>query len=161
MIFRHTGGAARLINVLCDAALQVACSRTSGHVGTAEVLLATQDSRWSEAVGRDKSIPSIPESAPTPSAQFLVRHGGKHVATWPLGAGRLSIGRAPDNELRIEAPYISRHHCCVVTEGTVSVIEDLGSVNGLCINGEIVHRHVLQHADQVMLGEHVLTYVFG
>jgi type II secretory pathway predicted ATPase ExeA len=202
MIFQHSGGSARLINVLCDAALHAACLRASGHVSAAEILVATQDSRWPEALARDKanSSPAVvpdasdsPDSSdlpyptdaadsaapaasakpraaqerapveeaapPTPAAALVVTHLKEHIATFPLAAGRISIGRASDNELRLDAPYISRHHCQVVTAGNVSTIEDLGSVNGLSVNGKLAKRHVLQHADQIALGQHVLTYL--
>jgi general secretion pathway protein A len=173
-IFQHTGGAPRLINVLCDAALHAACMRASGHVSAAEIVLATQDSRWPEALSRDKArtgalgpgatAPDAPtegapkEDAPGAVAELLVTYAGKSIASWPVKSGRISIGRAPDNELRLDAKFISRHHCQIVTAGNVSTIEDLGSVNGLSVNGKTVKRHVLQHDDQIMLGEHVLTY---
>jgi hypothetical protein len=35
----------------------------------------------------------------------------------------------------------------------------LGSVNGISVNGKAVKRHVLQHEDEILLGEHLLTYV--
>jgi general secretion pathway protein A len=164
MIFQHTGGAARLINVLCDAALHAACMRASGLVGAAEILLATQDSRWPEAVARNKAGPLATggeeaDAAPAAPGRLLVNLGAEHIAAWPLTAGRLAIGRAPDNELQLEATFISRHHCQVVTVGNISTIEDLGSVNGICVNGESVKRHILQHEDQITLGEHVLTYL--
>jgi len=172
MIFQHSGGSARLINVLCDAALHAACLRASGHVSGAEILQATQDSRWAEALARDKAGANRPPSvapaekvsaeSPAPplrAAALVVTHRTEHILTWPLAAGRITIGRAADNELRIDATYISRHHCEVVTVGNVSTIEDLGSVNGISVNGKLAKRHVLQHADQITLGQHLLTYV--
>jgi pSer/pThr/pTyr-binding forkhead associated (FHA) protein len=71
----------------------------------------------------------------------------------------MSIGRAIDNALRLEASFVSRHHCQIVTVGSVSTIEDLGSVNGIVVNGKAVKRHILQHADKIVVGEHVLTYL--
>ena len=164
MIYQHTGGAARLINVLCDAALHAACLRASGHVGAAEISVATQDSRWPEAVARDKASPSAAveseaATAPAAHARLLVTYGTEQIAAWPLRPGRLSIGRAADNEVQIEERYISRHHCLVVTVGNVSTIEDLGSVNGISVNGKAVKHHILQHEDRIMLGEHALTYL--
>ncbi|MDP9011807.1 MAG: FHA domain-containing protein [Pseudomonadota bacterium] len=189
MIFQHTAGAARLVNVLCDAALHAACARAAGHVSGAEILLAAQDSRWPEAVARDRTSSSTPvdspESeaapagapvdapmdhpapaappprapAPVKGARLIVSVGSQHVAAMPLEAGRTSIGRATDNSLRLDAPYISRHHCYVETIGNVSTIEDLGSVNGICVNGKMVKRHILQNEDNIILGEHVLKYV--
>jgi len=165
MIYQHTGGAARLINVLCDAALHAACMRASGHVGPAEISLATQDSRWPEAVARDKAISGTapeseaPPTAPAAHARLLVSRGAVEIAAWPLTPGRLSIGRAADNEVQLEARYISRHHCRVETVGDVSTIEDLGSVNGISVNGKLVKHHILQHEDRIALGEHALTYL--
>jgi type II secretory pathway predicted ATPase ExeA len=169
MIFQHTSGSPRLINVLCDAALHAACLRASGHVSAAEISVATQDARWPEALAREKAqpgadshfeLPAAPDEEPARAvAQLVVNHRKEHIATWPLGDGSISIGRASDNEMRLEAPYISRHHCRIVTVGTISTVEDLGSVNGIAVNGKVVKRHVLQHADQIVIGEHVLTYV--
>jgi pSer/pThr/pTyr-binding forkhead associated (FHA) protein len=174
MIFQHTAGAARLINILCDAALHAACLRASGHVSPAEILVATQDSRWPDALARDNPEPAAPadpvEVSPktmpepsrdraTPYAQLLVLLGKEQLAALPLEPGSISIGRAVDNELRIDARYVSRHHCRLVTVGNVSSIEDLGSVNGLLVNGQVVKSHVLQHADEIAVGEHTLKYL--
>jgi type II secretory pathway predicted ATPase ExeA len=174
MIYQHTGGTPRLINVLCDAALHSACLRASGQLSSAEVLLATQDARWPEAVARDRSGGSVsadpthaaepldPSSAdPDVIAQLVVSVGEKTLLTWPLRPGRVSIGRAADNEFRLDARFISRHHCQVTTVDSVSVIEDLESVNGLSINGRVMKRHVLKHADQIQLGDHTLTYLIS
>jgi type II secretory pathway predicted ATPase ExeA len=174
LIYQHTGGAARLINVLCDAALHAACLRASGHVSAAEIHVATQDPRWPAAVARDEPAAAVPgrsvpsnDAAPTNDAQpgaaapahLIVSRGAEEICAWPVRAGRLSIGRASDNELRLDARFISRHHCQVMTVDNVSTIEDLGSVNGVCVNGKAVEKHVLRHEDRIMLGEHVLTYL--
>ncbi len=169
MIYQHTAGAPRLINVLCDAALHSTCLRASGQLSSAEVLLATQDARWPEAVSRDRAggegtedQASVRDDASSPDlviAQLVVSVGEKTLATWPLRPGRVSIGRAPDNEFQLDARFVSRHHCQVTTVNAVSVIEDLESVNGFRINGTEMKRHVLQHADQIQLGDHTLTYL--
>lgn len=159
-VFQQTRGSARLINTLCDAALHAACARSSGHVSACEVVMATQDSRWREAMAREGAREDVAAvDAPVSSAQLFISHGTELVATWPLNVGRFSIGRASDNDLRLDARFISRRHCQVLTVGSVSTIEDLGSVNGMCVNGKAAKRHVLQHADQIILGEYVLTYL--
>jgi hypothetical protein len=172
MIYQHTAGAPRLINVLCDAALHSACSRASGQLSSAEVLLATQDARWPEAVARDRAGSATVEetgvresneaSSPDPViARLVLSVGEKTLSTWALRPGRVSIGRAPDNEFRLDTRFISRHHCQVTTADSVSIIEDLESVNGIRINGKVRKRHVLQHADQIQLGDHTLTYLLS
>ncbi len=174
MIYQQTGGVARLINVLCDAALHAACMRASGQVNAAEILQATQDSRWPHALAReqpgalpDRGAESMPVAdaregsgrPPPVSAQLVVMHRNERLATLPMEPGCISIGRAIDNELHLDACYISRHHCQVMTVGNISTIEDLGSVNGIFVNGREVKSHTLRHADEIALGEHVLMYV--
>jgi general secretion pathway protein A len=160
LVYQHTGGAPRLINVLCDAALHAACARSAGNVSGAEIVLATQDPRWPEAVARDGAGLRAPaENSPVASAQLFVSLGSQPIMSCPVKTGRISIGRASDNEVRLDACFISRHHCQVVTVGNVSTIEDLGSVNGIYVNGQLVKQHVLQHEDQIMLGEHTLTFL--
>jgi general secretion pathway protein A len=170
MIYQHTGGAPRLINVLCDAALHGACLRAGGQLGPAEVLLATQEAGWAEAVARDRPqfvIRDAPEvstesiTADPSTAKLVVARGKETLSTWALSPGRVTIGRARDNEFRLDARFISRHHCRVTTVGNVSTIEDLQSVNGISINGRPVKRHVLRHADCIQMGDHTLTYMLS
>ncbi|MEO6576591.1 MAG: FHA domain-containing protein, partial [Polyangiaceae bacterium] len=52
------------------------------------------------------------------------------VSTHPLPAsGRVTIGRAPDNDVVIDDASVSRHHA-VIDMGPPVKIEDLGSANG-------------------------------
>ena len=51
------------------------------------------------------------------------------------------------------------HGVFAETRDQVSTIVDLGSINGVVVNGKRVKRHVLTHSDQIALGEHVLTYL--
>ena len=165
LIYQQTAGAPRLINVLCDAALHTACLRASVQVSPAEVLLATQDSRWPDAVARDRAgggggrgAGSGAASDPV-RAQLVVSVGQETLSTWALRPGRAGIGRALDNEFRLDARFVSRHHCQVITVEAVSIVEDLESINGISINGKLVKRHVLEHADQIQIGDHTLTYL--
>ena len=168
MIYHYTSGAPRLINVLCDAALHTACLRAGGQIGPAEVLLATQEANWAEAVARGRPESSIREDLEIPGdmaacdflqAQLIVSQGETTLSTWTLTPGRVTIGRARDNEFRLDARFVSRHHCRVTTVGGVSTIEDLQSVNGISINGRAQKRHVLKHQDRIQLGDHTLTYL--
>ena len=92
-------------------------------------------------------------------ARLVISHRNVPLTTVTLPAGKITIGRAVDNEVRLDDAWISRHHCRVTTEEGISTIEDLNSVNGISVNGRDVKRHVLQNADQIRLGENTLTYV--
>lgn len=71
---------------------------------------------------------------------------------------RLRIGRAPDNEIVLDAPSVSRHHAELIYEnGSQPVIADLGSTNGIYVNGEILRSaRLLQPTDWITIGGYLL-----
>jgi FHA domain len=65
---------------------------------------------------------------------------------------KTSIGRTPDNDLQIDAKYISRHHAVILAGPVQTVVEDLNSTNGVLVNGQRVTRQMLQDGDEVVFG---------
>ncbi|HXY76358.1 MAG TPA: FHA domain-containing protein [Steroidobacteraceae bacterium] len=72
---------------------------------------------------------------------------------------RTSIGRTPDNDLQIDAKYISRHHCVILAGPVQTIVEDLNSTNGVMVNGKRVARHALKDGDQVVIGRALYRFV--
>ena len=62
------------------------------------------------------------------------------------------VGRHHECDVRIDQRAISRRHCCIALVYEKIVIRDLGSRNGVRVNGEIVEEAVLQDGDQVAIG---------
>lgn len=71
----------------------------------------------------------------------------------------LSIGRELDNSLRLSDPSISRHHAVIRQTSGGHEVKDLGSSNGVLINGHRVETAFLQDGDRLTLGQLQLTYV--
>src|SRR2546421_2726413 len=69
----------------------------------------------------------------------------------------LSVGRAPDSDVRLDGLQISNRHARFVrTNGSVAV-EDTGSTNGVYVNGErISGRRNVSLADVIQIGPFVL-----
>lgn len=63
-----------------------------------------------------------------------------------------TIGRLADNHLVLKDNRVSRQHARVVAEGEEFWIEDLGSRQGLYVNGAKVTRARLHHRDRVDFG---------
>src|SRR4029079_17312766 len=64
----------------------------------------------------------------------------------------LLLGRHPECDIQIESRKISRRHCCIAQVGDYLVIRDLGSTNGIRINGIRVLEGRLRGADEVTIG---------
>lgn len=72
----------------------------------------------------------------------------------------LTLGRSPDNDIVVPAEAVSRHHASLKRRGAGYVITDLGSTNGLSVDGQLVKEKLLAPGDRVEIGKHViLTYL--
>jgi pSer/pThr/pTyr-binding forkhead associated (FHA) protein len=90
--------------------------------------------------------------------RMLVRTQGETGIVQLLGR-RTTIGRTPDNDIRIDADFISRHHAVVLLYGTKTVLEDLNSTNGSYVNSERINRRTLKEGDIVTLGKSEFRFV--
>jgi predicted component of type VI protein secretion system len=70
----------------------------------------------------------------------------------PLQRPVLLIGRHPECDVRIDLAKISRRHCCVALAYERMMIRDLGSRNGLRVNGELVEEAQLEGGDEIAIG---------
>jgi chromosome segregation ATPase len=91
-------------------------------------------------------------------ARLLVRSQDGHEVVHVLGR-KTTIGRTPDNDLQIDASFVSRHHAVLLVTGQQTVIEDLNSTNGVLVNGQRISREVLNDGDQVMIGKARFRFV--
>lgn len=94
-------------------------------------------------------------------ALLVLTHDGEFCASWVLSREQSTIGRQDDNLVCISDRWISRHHACISCQGTRYVIEDLGSKNGLFVNGtRVVEPLVLQNEDRIQIApRYELTFV--
>jgi pSer/pThr/pTyr-binding forkhead associated (FHA) protein len=64
----------------------------------------------------------------------------------------LLIGRHPDCDIRLESRKISRRHCCVAMAYDRVLIRDLGSRNGVRVNGKLCEEARLYPGDELAIG---------
>ena len=77
-----------------------------------------------------------------------------------LRTGKLYLGRSPECELSIRDPAVSRRHARLWVSSTQIVIEDLGSQNGVHVNGERIQGpRELRGGDTVRICSHELQLV--
>ncbi len=85
------------------------------------------------------------------SAQLVPLSGGD-LPTIPIQRPVLLIGRHLDCDVRIDRPKVSRRHCCLALAYDRVMIRDLGSRNGLRVNGRMVEESQLRPGDEVAIG---------
>src|ERR1043165_6422013 len=68
----------------------------------------------------------------------------------------ISIGRAVDNDIRIQGSLVSRHHCRIEVSPEGLWVIDLGSSNGTQLNGQRIKRSLLVPGDQLRVGKAIL-----
>ncbi len=64
----------------------------------------------------------------------------------------ITIGRAPDNDVVLDSPVVSRHHAVVRREDGRFFLRDLNTPNGTFVNGRRVRSAWLKPGDQVRIG---------
>jgi hypothetical protein len=85
----------------------------------------------------------------------LVLTDGRRVG---LGEEPTAIGRAPDCEVVLTDPNVSRRHAEVRRQGLDYVVVDLGSTNGTRVNGLGVSERRLSDGDEISVGNTSLRF---
>jgi pSer/pThr/pTyr-binding forkhead associated (FHA) protein len=76
--------------------------------------------------------------------------GGREI--W-VGNTPIVIGRHPRCDVRLGSLRVSRFHCCVSDAGGEVAVRDLGSTNGLRINGRLVTSGRLKPGDTLSIAQ--------
>jgi len=106
--------------------------------------------------GRDVDA-QIPELADADKAvdrtvRLLVGNVDGRKLRFPLFKDRLTLGRAPQNDIQLNSQHISRRHAIIKTENGKTMIVDQGSKNGICVNETRVTEQELRNGDIVTIG---------
>jgi pSer/pThr/pTyr-binding forkhead associated (FHA) protein len=83
------------------------------------------------------------------------------LAEYNMSRERYTVGRLPDNDIRIDNPAVSGHHALIINILNDSFLEDLNSTNGTYVNGKLIKKHALQHGDVITVGHHSLRFIDG
>jgi adenylate cyclase len=71
----------------------------------------------------------------------------------------VTLGRATSNDLVLRDASVSRHHArLAVLAGDAAVVTDLDSLNGISVNGRVVHEQRLADQDRVSVGVYELLF---
>jgi len=105
----------------------------------------------------DTIVFNRPEGADAPDsarrAYLLVSTRGSRAVQFDLGGALIGVGRASDNDVIVDDPMVSRHHCQLKLQHGAYSFTDLGSRNGSTVNGQTVSQIALGPGDVIEIGD--------
>ena len=107
--------------------------------------------------------PRTPQSTQAVSAEELGVEPSTAALSWDgerraVDRRRLVVGRSRDCDIQLADPNVSRRHAELRREGERWAIADLGSTNGVKVNGRRVDRALLEPGDAIVLGTLELAF---
>ena len=128
---------------------------------------ALRDLRRSEAGGGREVAPAEATSlyaATGPDGslqpQLVVERAPGHESglAYDIGDGAV-LGRGDNAEIRLEDPFASSQHARLLRQGSVVMLEDLGSTNGTYLNEELLQGpQPLHRGDRIRIGDSEFTF---
>ncbi|GAA3865011.1 FhaA domain-containing protein [Streptomyces sedi] len=104
---------------------------------------------------RPPSAPSAPygQAAPGRTRRWVEINGTRH----QISRGSLVLGRSTEADVRIDDPGVSRRHCEIQATEPPSV-RDLGSTNGIVVDGQHTKRATLRDGSRIVVGNTTVIY---
>ncbi|MEE1939490.1 DUF3662 and FHA domain-containing protein [Streptomyces sp. TRM 70361] len=101
--------------------------------------------------------PGAPAGAAPPPAgrarQWIEINGTRHQISRPT----MVLGRSTETDVRIDDPGVSRRHC-EIRSGNPATVQDLGSTNGIVVDGQHTTRATLRDGSRIVVGSTTIIY---
>ncbi len=85
--------------------------------------------------------------------RWIEINGNRH----QISGGALVLGRSTEADVRIDDPGVSRRHC-EIRVGSPSMVQDLGSTNGIVVDGQHTTRATLRDGSRIVVGSTTIVY---
>lgn len=103
----------------------------------------------------------VVSAAPLATRAVIVRSSDDAGRRLALTGSRLTVGRAPSSDLVLTDSTVSRDHAALVLRGDTWWVVDLGSTNGVRVNGLRTSEQPLGRGDRIEFGDVVVELVDG
>nr|WP_240929482.1 DUF3662 and FHA domain-containing protein [Streptomyces coryli] len=106
------------------------------------------------------AMPSAPppgggRGAPAGQARRWVEiNGVRH----QIAGNSLVLGRSTEADVRIDDPGVSRRHCEIRASDGGAAVQDLGSTNGIVVDGQHTTRATLRDGSRIVVGSTTVIY---
>jgi len=160
LIHELADGIPDIVDALCCASLELADDEDIAPV-TTDVVMRARDKIGlpiadTSATNTLDAIPTLPvRQVP----KIIVTFKGKKLNEIAIEKDRISIGRAPENDICIESPFVSRKHAAIIRDGVSTAVVDLDSQNGTYVNSRKIRAQTMNHQDEIKVGYHTIRFL--
>ncbi|MFC1431297.1 FhaA domain-containing protein [Streptacidiphilus sp. N1-3] len=91
--------------------------------------------------------------AGTTTRRWLEINGDRHQVSTPV----VVLGRSTEADIRVDDPGVSRRHA-EIRMGSPSVVLDMGSTNGIVVDGQHTQRATLRDGSRIIMGSTTIVY---
>lgn len=91
--------------------------------------------------------------------KLILKFESAIIKEYPVISSVVTVGRKPDNDLVIDHPAVSGHHCKIVLQGDTYFVEDLNSSNGTLVNDKKIIKAGIHNQDHIGIAKHTLLFV--
>jgi pSer/pThr/pTyr-binding forkhead associated (FHA) protein len=92
-------------------------------------------------------------------ARLILSLRGRELDKFLIGQGKVTIGRSPECDIKIDNPAISRKHASIEFSDGGYIVADLGSSNGTFLNGQPLKApEALNPGDTIGLAKFELVF---
>ena len=126
--------------------------------------LARPGATFCSTCGRPLQPRATPSGVVGAPPRLVVQLPGRAEETFVISRPTVTIGRDPGNDLPIDETIpgwqtVSREHALISRHDRGYVIEDLGSQNGVRVNGRLTPKNLLRNGWQVTVGSVSFRFV--
>jgi pSer/pThr/pTyr-binding forkhead associated (FHA) protein len=93
------------------------------------------------------------------TVRLVAMNGRSSGSAYEIRGERVTLGRGPGVDLAFDDSAMSRQHAVIEFDDGTFKLQDLGSTNGLRVNGTRVHVQPLKHGDRIELGTHLFQFL--
>ncbi|MFC1479656.1 FHA domain-containing protein [Planctomycetota bacterium] len=90
---------------------------------------------------------------------ILIKEEDKEGREFAVEKFPVSIGRSKENTITMPSPYFSRKHCIIEETKKGFRVKDMGSKNGIKVNGQAVQASDLMPGDTLSIGTNDFTLI--
>jgi len=110
----------------------------------------TDDDQTSQEIIAEGAVPDVEWTA---TAMLLVKRGPNAGSRFPLHQAVTSAGRDPGSDIFLDDVTVSRRHAEFLSERGELQVVDIGSLNGVYVNGQPIDSAVLTNGDEIQMGK--------